>query len=253
MFATETPIRGTQSVRRALQILRLLSEHQESGLRAAVVVRLSGLERSTVHRLLACLVEEQFVEREEVGRAYRLGVNAMQLGFASLRHTPLVDTLRPAMQRLARISGDTVFLMTRHGDEALCLHRETGTFPVKAFTIDIGEKRLLGIGAGGLALLAALPDDQIEGVLARNASKFRAIKIDTERLWQHIRTTRRLGHSHTVDTITQGVAGVGKVLPAQSQAQLAISIGAITSRLTPTRRAELARLLHETFGPPSLP
>src|SRR5690606_32676297 len=47
---------GAQSLRRALQLLRLLAEHHEDGIRLAEVMEASKLERSTVHRLLSCLV-----------------------------------------------------------------------------------------------------------------------------------------------------------------------------------------------------
>ena len=68
-----------------------------------------------------------FAERDPATKAYRLGVDAMQLGFASMRRVPLVDSCRPLMQKLARMSGDTVFLVIRQGDYCLCLHREEGT------------------------------------------------------------------------------------------------------------------------------
>src|SRR5690606_24878181 len=128
---------GAQSLRRALQLLRLLAEHQEDGLKLSKVITAAGLERSTTHRLLSCLVEERFAERDPESKSYRLGVDAMQLGFASMRRVPLVDSCRALMQKLARMSGDTVFLVIRQGDFSVCLHREEGHFPVKVFTTDV--------------------------------------------------------------------------------------------------------------------
>ena len=96
----QTPSQGTagaQSLRRALQLLRLLAEHHEEGITLTEVIEASDLERSTVHRLLSCLVEEQFAERDPVSKAYRLGIDAMQMGFSSMRRVPLVDTYRPLM------------------------------------------------------------------------------------------------------------------------------------------------------------
>src|SRR5690606_35843045 len=148
----------------------LLAEHQDDGLKLRELIVASGLERSTTHRLLSCLVEEQFAERDPVQKTYRLGVDAMQLGFASMRRIPLVDSCRALMQKLARMSGDTVFLVIRQGDFCMCLHREEGHFPVKVFTTDVGDQRLLGIGAGGLALMAALSDEEITRVMDRHAS-----------------------------------------------------------------------------------
>lgn len=234
---------GAQSLRRALQLLRLLAQHQEAGIRLADVMAAAQLERSTAHRLLACLVEEQFAERDPDGKVYRLGVNAMQLGFAAMRRVPLVEPCRPLMQRLARVSGDTVFLVVRQGDHCLCLHREEGPFPVKVFTTDVGGLRLLGLGAGGLALMAALGDEEVQRIFERHASDYAQAGFTRERLLQAVRHTRNQGWSTIEDTLTVGVSGVGLTFAPAPGTLAAISFGAITPRLPPARKQELALLL----------
>jgi DNA-binding IclR family transcriptional regulator len=234
---------GAQSLRRALKLLRLLAEHHEDGIRLPEVMAASGLERSTAHRLLSCLVEERFAERDATGRSYRLGVEAMQLGFASMRRVPLVDTCRPLMQKLARMSGDTVFLVIRQGDYCLCLHREEGHFPVKVFTTDIGGRRLLGLGAGGLALMASLTDSEVERIFERHVDDYAQAGFTRERLRQAVRSTRSAGHADIVDTLTTGVSGVGCTFAASPGTLAAISFGAISPRLPPKRKREMAQLL----------
>ncbi len=234
---------GAQSLRRALQLLRLLAEHQEDGIRLTEVMEASGLERSTTHRLLSCLVEEQFAERDPDDKAYRLGIDAMQLGFASMRRVPLVDACRPLMQRLARMSGDTVFLVIRQGDYCLCLAREEGHFPVKVFTTDVGGRRLLGLGAGGLALMAALADAEVERIVDRHTAEFTQAGFSRERLLQAVRRTRAAGYADIVDTLTVGVSGVGATFAPSAGTLAAISFGAITSRLPAQRKSDLAHLL----------
>jgi DNA-binding IclR family transcriptional regulator len=234
---------GAQSLRRALKLLRLLAEHHEDGIRLPEVMAASGLERSTAHRLLSCLVEERFAERDATGRSYRLGVEAMQLGFASMRRVPLVDTCRPLMQKLARMSGDTVFLVIRQGDYCLCLDREEGHFPVKVFTTELGDRRLLGLGAGGLALMSALPDAEVERIYERHVADYAHAGFTRERLLQAVRRTRSTGHADIVDTLTTGVSGVGCTFAASQGTLAAISFGAISPRLPPERKLELAQLL----------
>jgi len=234
---------GAQSLRRALQLLRLLAEHQEQGIRLAQVTAATGLERSTAHRLLSCLVEEHFAERDAQNKAYRLGVSAMQLGFAAMRRMPLVDACRPLMQRLARMSGDTVFLVIRQGDYSLCLHREEGHFPVKVFTTDVGDRRLLGLGAGGLALLAGLEDGEVLHIFDRHGDDYAQAGFGRERLLQAVRGARSLGYAGIVDSLTVGVSGVGVTFTATPGTQAAISFGAITPRLPEQRKQELAAML----------
>ena len=234
---------GAQSLRRALQLLRLLAQHQEDGIKLTEVIAASGLERSTAHRLLSCLVEEQFAERGTDDKAYRLGIDAMQLGFACMRRVPLVESCRPLMQKLARMSGDTVFLVIRQGDYSVCLHREEGHFPVKVFTTDVGGRRLLGIGAGGLALMAALPDTEIERVMERHAQEYEQAGFTPSGMAQAIKKTRLAGYADITDTITVGVSGVGCTFATSLTTLAAISFGAITPRLPADRKLEMAQLL----------
>lgn len=246
-----TPTAGAQSLRRSLQLLRLLAERQEDGAKLSEVMEASGLERSTAHRLLSCLVEERFAERDETTKAYRLGIDAMQLGFASMRRVPLVDACRPLMQKLARMSGDTVFLVIRQGDYCLCLHREEGHFPVKVFTTDIGGRRLLGLGAGGLALMSALSDTEVERIFERHVEEYAQAQFTRERLLQAVRRTRQMGYADINDTLTVGVSGVGRTFAASPQTLAAISFGAISPRLPAERKSELAQLLGAELPPGS--
>lgn len=239
---------GAQSLRRSLGLLRMLAEHHEHGITLTEVMAASGLERSTAHRLLSCLAEEQFAERDPETKAYRLGIDAMQLGFASMRRVPLVDSCRPLMQKLARMSGDTVFLVIRQGDYCLCLHREEGHFPVKVFTTDVGGRRLLGLGAGGLALMAQLGDTEVERIFDRHTEEFAQANFTRERLIQAVKRTRSMGYADITDTLTVGVSGVGCTFTASASTQAAISFGAIAPRLPPERKKEMAQLLKEQLA-----
>lgn len=242
----ETP--GAQNMRRALQVLRALGQHHEKGVSVSEVVEATQLERSTVHRLLTCLVEEHFADRNPLTRRYSLGLEVMRLGFASLSRAPLVATYGGVMRRLARISEDTVFLLVRQGDYTVCLQREDGAFPVKIFSTRVGDIRPLGIGVGGMALLAAATDDDIERIRTQHAQAFNAAGLHTERFQKVLARTRRLGYAEMVDTVTEGVAGVGAVIPDPAGTSFAaISIAAIKPRMTPARRAELGQFLVQTL------
>ena len=235
---------GAQSLRRALQILRVLGENHDDGLTATQVKELTGLERSTAHRMLSCLAEESFAERDAITLRYRLGLGAMRLGFASFRRAPLVSAYQSTVRRIARLSEDTVFLMVRQGDFSVCMLREDGAYPVKIFSTRVGDTRPLGIGVGGMALLAAAPDEDVARIRAQHAQAFDAAGLTAGRLDKVLARTRRLGYSEMADTVTQGVGGVGAVIPDAAGAPFAaISIASIKPRMAPARRAELGQLL----------
>ncbi|AEC20816.1 IclR family transcriptional regulator [Pusillimonas sp. T7-7] len=234
---------GTQSIRRVLHMLRLLAQHEASGLSLQEITTLSGLERSTAHRIITCLAAENFARKEPESKRYYLGIDAMQVGFSAMQRVPIVDTLRPLAKRLCRLSGDTVFLVVQQGDYALCLLREHGDFPVRIFTIDAGEKRLMGIGAGGLALIADYSNDDIKKLYARHAVDYEQAGLPLDSLLQKVRHTRQQGFSEIVDGITLGVSGVGFAFSISKITKVAISFGAISQRLDAARRQTMGKLL----------
>lgn len=112
----------------------------------------------------------------------------------------------------------------------------------------MGGRRLLGLGAGGLALMAALPDAEVERIHDRHAGDYAEAGFTRERLLQAVRRTRASGWADITDTLTVGVSGVGATFAASPGTLAAVSFGAIGPRLPPERKAELARLLLEQLA-----
>ncbi len=239
---------GTQSLRRGLELLRLLAQHQEEGMLLSELVEGTGLERPTAYRLLSCLEEERFAERHPHNKRYRLGLDALQFGTAVQDKAPVVELVAPAMKKLARLTGDTVFLVVQQGDFTVCLHREEGPFPVRVFTTVPGQRRLLGIGAGGLALMAKMPDEVVQETLSRRSAIYAATGVTPGKLRSAVERARKKGYTEIVDTITPGVSGVGYAFSLPFGGAAAISLGAISSRMHPARRTELGKLLQEEIG-----
>ncbi|MCY1361756.1 HTH-type transcriptional regulator KipR [compost metagenome] len=169
------------------------------------------------------------------------------MGFAVSSRLPLVERYRPVMQRLARISGDNVFLIARNGDFGVCLHREEGTFPVKINTTVVGGTRPLGIGASGLAILSTFEDDEVSRIWNCHQSAFENVGLSLAKLLKAVRLTRKSGYAETIDIITNGISAVGVVIPGADDTFAAISIGGISQRLTARRRAELGALLKDSL------
>lgn len=236
---------GTQSLRRGLELIRALATHHVDGIALRDLVAASSLERSTAYRLVACLVQEGYAERDLRTRQYRLGMAAMQVGLVAMSRPPLVEMSQLAMRRLARVTGDTVFLIVRQGDYALCLHREEGPYPIRTLTTDVGERRLLGVGAGGQAIMAELSNEEVAAIYGRNARKYQAAHIELADLRSSIAFARQHGYAELEDLITVGVSGVGCAFRVSDGILASISIAAITSRLSDQRRKELAALIRQ--------
>ena len=66
---------GTQSLERAVALLREVASHGNRGARLTDLVADSGFSKATVRRLLVSLVRESLLEQDESTRRYYLGVD----------------------------------------------------------------------------------------------------------------------------------------------------------------------------------
>jgi len=89
-----------------------------------------------------------------------------------------------------------VFLIARSGYDSVCIDRREGAFPIKTFTLDVGTRRPLGAGAGGLALLLLLPDEEVDAIIAANAVRIGSYnKLTVPALLKALRRSRELGYA----------------------------------------------------------
>jgi DNA-binding IclR family transcriptional regulator len=97
--------------------LRLLCEFDRNNrnLPAPELARRLNVPRSTVFRLLATLERMGFVERNQGGRDYRLGMAVLRLGFEYLASLELTELGRPLLERLRDDIGHACNLVVRDG------------------------------------------------------------------------------------------------------------------------------------------
>lgn len=229
-------------------MLRHIGMHHEEGLRLTDLIGLSGFDKSTVHRLLTCLTDEGFIERVANSKIYRLGVESVQLGLVSTDMAPLVDRFRPTMLRIARMSGESVFLVTRSGNDALCLHRVNGAYPVKTILMEAGKRRMLGVSAAGVGILAYESDDNVTKIYTRNALVYESVGMTLSMVFRLINATRQTGFAEMTAFGPLETAGVGYVLPISATTRVGVSIAGNNSRMHAQRRHELGILLRQELA-----
>ncbi len=239
-----------RSVERLLTIIEALSNASANGLRLTDVVEATGLGKTTAHRLLNGLAEQGLVDYDgETGR-YFVGIKILSWASAARNRFGVARLAEPALIRLARRMQDTVYLIGRAGDEAVCLDCREGSFPIKALTLNIGDRRPLGIGAGSLAILAAMPDDEIERILVQQAEARSGYSFGEAKLREMIEATRRNGYSYNDIHISEhmkdltGMAAIAVAIRRSDGTPVAaLHITSVTSRMVPPRRENIVATL----------
>src|SRR3712207_6178902 len=115
---------------RGLELLRLLADAGSAGLGIGEIGERGGFHRVTAHRLLASLVRKGWVEQDE-RRRYHLGLEAWRVGVSASRLFDFVGIADPSLDAIEREVTDTTFLLRRSGNEAVCVARREGTYPLK--------------------------------------------------------------------------------------------------------------------------
>lgn len=245
-FAPEAGLSGSQSVDRALGLLSLIGREPAEGLPLGEIVSGSGLNKPTTRRLLLALMRAGLVEQEPQTRRYCLGEEAFVLGVLAARRHSLLEIAMEGLRRLSAETQDTSFLTVRRENYAICLHREEGTYPVRTHALQAGDQHPLGVGAGSLAMLAALPDDDVDRVIAANEAVLlaRYPGFAPEALRADVVGTRARGFSLNPGRLVASSWGIGRAFRyPDGRVAGALSIAAIDSRMVPARQAELSLLL----------
>lgn len=246
MIPTNRPPRaGTQSLRRAVLLLREISTRHSGGWTLTELATQCGLDRTTTHRMLEALTREGLVSRPPGTLKYLLGPMAFELGLAAARRFDPRAACAPALKRLRDRTGDTVFLNVRSGLDAVCVERLDGDNPSNALLIDVGARRSLVTSAGGAAIVVALPPaERTRVVRACLASLRRAGAAHRAGILRMLQRSEAAGHGLNFDDIAPGIAAIGvPILDDDGAPVAAISVAAATKRLDERRRAKILDLL----------
>lgn len=240
---------GSQTVARAMELVRLVSSSSRHGMRLNEVVQAGGFSKPTAHRLLKELVACGMLMRSPDKR-YFLGQFAYELGISAAAHFHLRAMCTEHVTRIAADTGDTVFMTVRSGPDSFCLDRQTGSYPIKVFSLEVGHRQPLGVGAGGLALLSWLPQEEIDAVLERNAGRLGLYGgLSAPRLRELVEQARARGYSRIADFAIQGVSGLGMpVLDRVGAPILAVSVTSVSARMSPEHEADVVKILSQEVG-----
>lgn len=139
----------------------ILGALEENGfLTLSEIVQVTGLSRSTAHRLLSRMVQMRWLLR--VGTRYELGVRMFELGSESLRNHWFHRIAYPRLTELQSRVGNVVHMAYLDGPDVVYWERiGTGRFAAK-LTTRIGGRRPAYRTALGKVLLAAEPPELLD-------------------------------------------------------------------------------------------
>lgn len=242
MMNNHSIYQGTQAIRRAVAVLKAFGP-DPARLTAQQLSQRTGLNRSTVYRLLSALEHEGLVAVGEDGR-YGLGPDMAILGTLALRQIDLRALAQPFMRALAERSGETIDLEIRHGAHVMIVEEIAGDYLLNASS-NIGTLYPAHCTATGKLLLAALPADALEAILAAElcACGPRAI-TDREALRAELQASLARGYATGYEELEAHLHAIAApIYDHQGRITAALSISGPAARMPRRRELEIAHML----------
>ena len=200
-----------QSVVRGLNILEIVAEHNEIGLKE--ISTLSGLNKATAHRLLSTLIVAGYIEQVNKNGIYRPTYKLFSLGNKKVEH---VDSYKIAHRFISELSNTiqaTVHLVIEDNMEIVYVDKIDPTNSHSGFILksQVGKRAPMYCTAVGKVLLSKYPDSKIKEIWEATDIKPLTPKtfINFEAFLEEINVIRSQGYALDLEENEIGVVCIG--------------------------------------------
>jgi len=230
-----------QSIERAFRLLETMADHGGT-MGLSQLAAESGLPLPTIHRLLRTLVDLGYL-RQDASRQYVLAPRLIRLGESS--EAMLSVWAKPHLDRLVAELGESANLAMLDGDEIVYVAQAQSRRSMRMFT-EVGRRVLPHCTAVGKAILAELPEEQVQDLLRRTGMPEHTEHTITDPdefakalLWVD-------EHGFAIDDEEQehGVRCVAVAVP-DAPTRLGLSVSGPATRMTPAVVERAAPMLRD--------
>jgi len=208
----------------------------------------AGLHTASAHRILGALMAHGLVEKTGAGE-YDLGVRWLEMGNRLRVRLNIRQVAMPWMQQLAELTGETVNLIVRRGDEAVYVERVSGGQTLIQVVQVVGAHAPLHVTAVGKIFLA---EDSASGVMGyaerTGLPAFTSNTLTTlESLNAELNQIRQMQVAYDREEAEVGVACIGApIRDAEGKLIAGLSISAPADRHRPAWAEALKQAAKQT-------
>lgn len=238
--------KGAQALERELRFCNIWKKWGSSSV-SDISLNLD-LPLSTTFRLLKVLQAADFVYQDSQLGWWHIGLGVFNVGAAYIHNRDVLSVAGPFMRRLMLLSGETVNVAIRNGNEAVLI----GQLECKSMVrmcAPLGSRLPLHASGAGKALLYPLAEEELMSIILQTGlQQFTPTTlVDMPTLLKDLEQARELGY--TVDK-EEHVVGLNCIASAiyddVGSVVAAISISGPSSRLTEDRFVSQGELVRDT-------
>jgi DNA-binding IclR family transcriptional regulator len=224
-----------QVLERALRILDVLAA--EGQLAPSEISARLALHKSTVHRLLAVLELNHYVDRSQANGMYSLGLKLIELGTRASSRLDLCELAGPILDRLMEQTGETAHIgILNHG--AVISVADSESYKTLRTPSTVGRRTPVHCSSQGKVLLAELSAGEVRKFLRRNGLKpfTRHTIRNVSGLQRELVQVREQGYAIDDQEFEEGLKCIGAPIRDHTgNVVAALSIAGPAMRLQPDR------------------
>ena len=152
-----------RSTGRTFEILETIGANRH-GLKHGEISQRLKIPKSSLTKIITDLIAKEYLEVDPVSKSYTIGPQVLVLARSYLRNQDIVKVAQPIIYDAMTKTGESASLFVRKGHEGLVICKENSSHVLMAM-LHIGESVPLYATAGGKAILAFLPEVELERYL----------------------------------------------------------------------------------------
>lgn len=244
--AKSSPPAGIPAVKSAVRTVELLDYLCNQGDRPqslAEIQQALAYPKSSLYALLRTLVGMGWLETDQTGTLYRIGMRALMVGAAYVEGDPVVVAARETLDWLAAETGETIHFARLDGTDVVYLSTRASQHYVRPAS-RVGRRMPAFATSLGKALLATRPDHELGLYLPEKLEPITSHTITDEAvLREELQTARTRGWAVDIEENTEGLRCVGVALRIGFPARDAVSCSVPNQRMTKAKEKVLGSLL----------
>lgn len=240
-----TPTASVQSLDRAFDLLELLCR-SSNGMTITELSAETGLHKSTVHRLLAAMCARGYVQHDMSSSAYHAGMRLCEMSGYVIENLDITERARKTLENLRRVSGETIHLVVREGNEIVYIQKVESKHSVIRMFTRIGMRRPMYCTGVGKAILATLPEEEVNAIWENSEIEqyTEHTIVQKKDFLREIAIARKQGFAQDNEEVELGVRCIAAAVSDYTgRANYAISISAPLSRMSDERVESLRKPL----------
>ena len=190
----ESPL-FVRSVEKALGLLATFDANHRRQSLSQLATR-AQTDLSTAQRFAYTLERLGLLRKDKTTRLYELAPKMMSFGFRYLQGNEIIERAMPMMLHLSKTTEAAVNLMVQDDTEMVYIHRLHSRHLINP-EIMVGARLPMFATASGLAMMASMPQEEVDDILARSTLREYTSFTQTDRtvILTRLETIREKGYA----------------------------------------------------------